>query len=97
MSSGRSAETTKFGTSDKGKTRRFQLYSLPIRILPVLQDVIAEIERRSSDGVAFTWIGRPFKPRPVPARRDEQFAVYRVEHHRKLEPPAAFVGNSEGL
>ena len=33
------------------------------------------------------------EPRAAAARRDEQFALERVEHHRKLEPPATLVGD----
>ena len=33
------------------------------------------------------------EPRAPAAHRDEQFALERIEHHAKLQPPAALVGD----
>jgi hypothetical protein len=39
-------------------------------------------------------VDRPsVEPRATPARRDEQFAFERVEHHSKLEPSATLVSD----
>ena len=35
----------------------------------------------------------PVEPRAAATRRDEQFALERVEHHCKFEPSATLVGN----